>query len=180
MFDKLIEIITRFWNDILPFIIVEQWNEAIHLRLGKYHRTLKAGIWIKIPFFDSIIETAVITQTVNLPAQTLTTLDEQGIVLKALIRYRVVNVKNYLLNVMHANDVLVDTTMGMIRDIVELTTWADLIDVNEQITAEVKEFVEKWGIEIEKITITDLAIVKTFRILGDDIKPLPLNEFNNG
>ena len=68
----------------------------------------------------------------------------------------------------------------MIRDIVEVTNWADLVDVNEQITAEVKEFVQKWGIEIEKITITDLAIVKTFRILGDDIKPLPLNEINNG
>lgn len=180
MFDKLIEILTRFWNDILPFVIVEQWNQAIHLRLGKYNRTLKAGIWLKIPFFDSIIETAVITQTVNLPAQTLTTLDEKGIVLKALIRYRVNDVTKYLLSVMHANDVLVDTTMGMIRDIVEVTNWADLVDVNEQITAEVKEFVQKWGIEIEKITITDLAIVKTFRILGDDIKPLPLNEINNG
>jgi regulator of protease activity HflC (stomatin/prohibitin superfamily) len=78
---------------------------------------------------------------------------------------------------MHANDVLVDTTQGMIRDIVELTTWADLVDVNQTITNEVKEYVKKWGIEVEAITITDLAIVKTFRILGDsNVKPLPLNE----
>ena len=180
MFDKLIDFLIQFGKDLLPFVIVEQWNGAVHLRFGKFVSIRYPGIHLKLPFFDSIIETAVITQTVNLPAQTLTTLDEKGIVLKALIRYRVTNVKDYLLNVMHANDVLIDTTMGMIRDIVEVTNWEDLVDVNEQITAEVKEFVQKWGIEIEKITITDLAIVKTFRILGDDIKPLPLNDLNNG
>jgi len=130
---------------------------------------------------DSIIETAVITQSVNLPAQTLTTLDEQGIVLKAIIRYQITDVKKYLLSVMHANDVLIDTTQGMIRDIVEITNWEDLVNVNETITTEVKEYVKKWGIEVESITITDLAIVKTFRILGDNnVKPLPLNEIGNG
>lgn len=179
MFDKLIDFLIQFGKDLLPFVIVEQWNGAVHLRFGKFLSVRNPGIHLKLPFFDSIIETPVITQTVNLPAQTLTTLDEKGIVLKAIIRYRVIDVKEYLLSVMHANDVLVDTTMGMIRDIVELTNWTDLVNVNEHITAEVKEFVQKWGIEIEKITITDLAIVKTFRILGDNIKPLPLNEIGN-
>ena len=55
MFDKLIEIISRFWKDLLPFVIVEQWNEAIHLRFGLFLRTLKPGIHFKIPLLDSII-----------------------------------------------------------------------------------------------------------------------------
>ena len=181
MFDKLIDFLIQFGKDCLPFVIVEQWNGAVHLRFGKYIGVRNPGIHFKLPFMDSIIETPVITQSVNLPAQTLTTLDEQGIVLKAIIRYRVNDVKEYLLGVMHANDVLIDTTQGMIRDIVEVTKWENLVDVNSQITNEVKEFVEKWGIEVEVITITDLAIVKTFRILGDNnVKPLPLNEIGNG
>jgi regulator of protease activity HflC (stomatin/prohibitin superfamily) len=69
---------------------------------------------------------------------------------------------------MHANDVLIDTTQGMIRDVVELTTWDDLVDVNETITDKVKEYVVKWGIEVEAVTITDLGIVKSFRIFGDE------------
>jgi hypothetical protein len=36
------------------------------------------------------------------------------------------------------------------------------------ITNEVKEFVVKWGIEVEAVTITDLGIVKSFRIFGDE------------
>lgn len=168
MLDKLIDFLIRFYKDALPFVIIEQWNAAVQLRFGKYNRNLKAGIYIKIPFFDSIIECPVITQSVNLPSQTLTTLDEQSIVLKSIIRYHVKDVRKYLLTVMHANDVLIDTTQGIIRDVVEMTNWPDLVDVNSQITNEVKEYVKKWGIEVEAVTITDLGLVKSFRIFGDE------------
>jgi regulator of protease activity HflC (stomatin/prohibitin superfamily) len=168
MFDKLVALIERFGYQLMPFVIIEQWNAAVQLRYGKWIRNLSGGIHFKIPFFDSIIECPVITQSVNLPSQTLTTLDEESIVLKAIIRYRVSNIQTYLLGVMHANDVLIDTTQGIIRDVVEMTTWPGLVDVNSQITNEVKEYVVRWGIEIEAVTITDLAIVKSFRIFGDE------------
>jgi len=168
MFDKLVDLLVRFSMDILPFVIVEQWNGAVQLRYGKFIKVLYPGIHFKIPFFDSIIECPVITQSVNLPSQTLTTLDDESIVLKSIIRYRVSNIQTYLLGVMHANDVLIDTTQGMIRDVVELTTWDDLVDVNETITNKVKEYVVRWGIEVEAVTITDLGLVKSFRIFGDE------------
>lgn len=168
MFDKLVALIERFGYELMPFVIIEEWNGAVQLRFGKFIKVLKSGIHFKIPFFDGIIETPVITQSVNLPSQTLTTLDEQSIVLKSIIRYRVSNIRTYLLGVMHANDVLIDTTQGIIRDVVELTTWDDLVDVNETITNKVKKFVVKWGIEIEAVTITDLGMVKSFRIFGDE------------
>ena len=168
MLDKLVDLLVRFGMDMLPFVIIEQWNGAVQLRYGKFIKVLYPGIHFKIPFFDSVIECPVITQSVNLPSQTLTTLDEQSIVLKSIIRYRVSNIQTYLLGVMHANDVLIDTTQGMIRDVVELTTWDDLVDVNETITNKVKEYVVRWGIEVEAVTITDLGIVKSFRIFADE------------
>ena len=168
MLDKLVDLLVRFGRDMLPFVIIEQWNGAVQLRFGKWVRNLSGGIYFKIPFFDSIIECPVITQSVNLPSQTLTTLDEQSIVLKSIIRYKVSNIQTYLLGVMHANDVLIDTTQGIIRDVVEMTTWPGLVDVNSQITNEVKEYVVRWGIEIEAVTITDLGLVKSFRIFGDE------------
>ena len=168
MFDKLVALIERFGYQLMPFVIIEEWNAGVHLRYGRYINTLNSGVHFKIPFFDNIIECPVITQSVNLPSQTLTTLDDESIVLKAIIRYKVINVRTYLLGVMHANDVLIDTTQGMIRDVVELTTWDDLVNVNEIITDKVKEYVIRWGIEVEAVTITDLGIVKSFRIFGDE------------
>ena len=118
MLDKLVDLLVRFGMDMLPFVIVEQWNGAVQLRCGKFIKVLSPGIHFKIPFFDSVIETPVITQSVNLPSQTLTTLDDESIVLKSIIRYKVSNIQTYLLSVMHANDVLIDTTQGIIRDVV--------------------------------------------------------------
>jgi len=168
MLDRLVDLLVRFGMDMLPFVIIEQWNGAVQLRYGKFIKVLSPGIHFKIPFFDSIIECPVITQSVNLPSQTLTTLDEESIVLKAIIRYKVSNIQTYLLGVMHANDVLIDTTQGIIRDVVEMTTWPGLVEVNSKITNEVKEYVVRWGIEIEAVTITDLGLVKSFRIFGDE------------
>ena len=168
MLDKLVDLLVRFGMDMLPFAIVEQWNGSVQLRFGKFIKVLYPGIHFKIPFFDSVIECPIITQSVNLPSQTLTTLDDESIVLKSIIRYKVSNIQTYLLSVMHANDVLIDTTQGIIRDVVERTTWNNLVDVNETITNEVKEYVVRWGIEVEAVTITDLGIVKSFRIFGDE------------
>jgi regulator of protease activity HflC (stomatin/prohibitin superfamily) len=168
MFDKLVQVLERFGYQLMPWVIIEEWNAGVHLRYGKWINTLYSGIHFKIPFFDNVIECPVITQSVNLPSQTLTTLDEQSIVLKSIIRYKVSNIQTYLLSVMHANDVLIDTTQGIIRDVVEMTKWDNLIDVNTQITNEVKEYVVRWGIEVEAVTITDLGLVKSFRIFGDE------------
>jgi regulator of protease activity HflC (stomatin/prohibitin superfamily) len=172
MFDKLLDFLVNLGQDILPFSIVNQWERAVYLRFGKFEKVVEPGIIFKIPFFDKIWTTEVITQTVHLQPQTLTTADNKDCVLKAIIRYHVVDVEKFLLNVMHASDVLVDTTQGIIRDIVERTEWYDLVDVNETITQEVSIMVENWGIQIEKVTLTDLGLVKTYRIMSNTSKEI--------
>lgn len=167
MFDKLIDLIVTFIHDILPWKIVDQWEEGVHLVNGKFHRVVKPGVNFKFPFFHQIIVTPVITQTVNLKPQTLTTLDEKTIVLSSIVRYHIHDVEKFLLNVMHANDVLVDTTQGIIRDIVEYTNWEDLNDLTNIVTPEVNEEVEKWGISVETVKFPDLGQIVTYRIMSD-------------
>lgn len=167
MFDKLIDLLVTFINDFLPFKIVNQWERGVHLRFGKFLRVVGPGIRRKVPFFDNIITTPVITQTVNLRSQTVTSKDEKSIVLSSIVRYHINDVEKFLLGVMHANDVLVDTTQGIIRDIVENTTWDDLIDLTNTVTPSVHKQVEKWGIEIEQISFPDLGEIVTYRIISD-------------
>ena len=80
---------------------------------------------------------------------------------------------------MHASDVLVDTTQGIIRDSVERTNWYDLENVNETLTNEVSKVVMDWGITIERVTLTDLGIVSTYRIMSDSNKATPIINQNN-
>lgn len=171
MFDKLLEFIMQFLEDILPVKIINQWEKGVYLRFGKYIKNVEPGLVFKVPFADKIWHSPVITQTIHLQPQTLTTLDGKDVVLKAIVRYHVDDVKEFLLNVMHASDVLVDTTQGVIRDTVEGYNWEDLYNISEYLQSQVQDIVDNWGIKIERITLTDLGIVKTYRIMSDTSKP---------
>ena len=173
MFDKLIDLLVTFINDILPFKIVNQWEKGVHLRFGKFIRVVSPGLKWKLPFFDSILTTAVITQSVNLRSQTVTSLDEKSVVLSSIVRYYIFDVEKFLLGVMHANDVLVDTTQGVIRDIVEETTWENLVGLTELVTPAVNNQVEKWGIKVELVSFPDLGQIITYRIISDT-KEIPI------
>lgn len=179
MFDKLIDLIVTFIHDFLPFKIVNQWEEGVHLRNGIFLKVVKPGLVGKRPFFDKIWVTPVITQTVNLSPQTVTSADERNVVLSSIVRYHIYDVKKFLLGVMYANDVLVDTTQGIIRDIVEDTTWEDLVDLTNKVTPAVNKQVKKWGIQVELVSFPDLGEITTFRIIGDTSKNshniLPVN-----
>ena len=180
MFDKLIDLIVTFINDILPWKIVDQWEKGVHLRTGKFLRVVEPGLRFKVSFFDQIITTPVITQTVNLSPQTVTSEDERSVVLTSIVRYHIHDVEKFLLGVMHANDVLVDTTQGIIRDIVEGCKWHDLYDLGSVVTPEVNEQVNKWGITVEQVSFPDLGEIKTYRVMGDTQKStstiLPVTE----
>jgi regulator of protease activity HflC (stomatin/prohibitin superfamily) len=107
-----------------------------------------------------------------LKPQTVTSLDEKSVVLTTIVRYHIFDVEKFLLGVMHANDVLVDTTQGIIRDIVERTTWEQLVDLNKRVTPEVNKQVKKWGIHVELISFPDLGEIKTYRIMTDGGKEM--------
>lgn len=170
MFDKLVDLIVTFIHEILPFKIVDQWEKGVRLNFGKFSNIVEPGLRWKIPFFSQIITTPVITQTVNLKPQTLTSLDEKSVVLSSIVRYHIFDVEKFLLGVMHANDVLVDTTQGTIRDIVESTTWEDLYDLGNYVLPEVNQQVEKWGIMVEQVSFPDLGQVQTYRVISDCTK----------
>jgi regulator of protease activity HflC (stomatin/prohibitin superfamily) len=177
MFDKLIELIVTFIHDVLPFKIVNQWEEGVHLRFGKYISVVEPGLVWKLPFFDHVITTPIITQTVNLKPQTVTSEDEKSVVLTSIVRYHIHDVEKFLLGVMHANDVLVDTTQGIIRDIVEGCKWSDLYDLSTVVTPEINKQVEKWGITVELVSFPDLGEIVTYRIMSDGgtkDHPIPL------
>lgn len=180
MFDKLIELLIKIGQDALPYSIVDQWEEGVFLRFGKYIKNVKPGIHFKFPFIEKIWTTPVITQTVNLTAQTITTADERCIVLTSIVRYNIHDIKKFLLSVMHANDVLVDTTQGIIRDIVEETNWDELVDLTDKVTSEVNLQVERWGITVEAVKFPDLGEIKTIRIISDGEKKniLPILEID--
>jgi regulator of protease activity HflC (stomatin/prohibitin superfamily) len=88
------------------------------------------------------------------------------------VRYHIYDVEKFLLGVMHANDVLVDTTQGIIRDVVEGCKGDDLYDLGKVVTPEVNNQVEEWGIKVEQVSFPDLGLITTYRVMTDGKQPV--------
>ena len=168
MFDKLITLLQEFWQQLSPIYIIDMWEKGLHLRFGKFHTISDAGLHFKIPFFDSIWKQTVVTQSIHLHPQSITSADYKNIVVRAIVRYDICDTFLFLTKLAHPTDVLVDTTMSMIREIIEERNWDDLVDIENELTTKIGLKLEQWGINVERVTLTDLAEINSIRLISDE------------
>jgi membrane protease subunit HflC len=176
--DKLIDIIADAWEQFLPFTVISHYQQGVRLRLGrkpssqgifKSATVLDPGFHWKIPFVDEILTEMVKTTTMNISEQSVTTLDGQSVVVAAVLKYSISDVEKLLLEVGTAKDALNDMAKGIIRDKIIQTNWADCNNsaLTGSISKKLKHEATKWGITVEEITLTDLGLMRSIRILNE-------------
>jgi membrane protease subunit HflK len=171
MFDKLIELLSNWWYYVTPIVIIPTYEEAVLLRFGHFKKVLPPGFHVKLPIFDEVITQHVVVTTLSLAAQSLYTQDKQNIVVKGVIKYRISDVKTFLLEVYDAQDALADMTQSIIKNIIISTTINDCVDpeIDNVLTKKVRTEARKWGVDIQQVTLTDIAPIRSFRIINDSI-----------
>ena len=171
MFDKLIDLLSNSIEQLMPVVIVRHYEMGVLLRFGKYKHILRPGIHFKIPFADEAICQHVAITTLSLPPQSLYTKDKQNIVVKGVVKYKLSDVKTFLLEVYDAQDALSDMTQSIIKNIVMDKTLDECIDseIDNLLSKKVRVEAKKWGVEIQQVTLTDLAPIRSFRIINDTI-----------
>lgn len=171
MFDRLIDVITEWWAYLMPAIIIPNYEEAVLLRNGKFIKVLGPGFHVKLPVFDEVISHHVVVTTLSLPAQSLYTQDKQNIVVKGVIKYKIADVKIFLLEVFDAQDALADITQSIIKNIIITTPLEECLDLelDNLLTKKVRVEARKWGVEIQQVTLTDIAPIRSYRIINDSV-----------
>jgi len=170
MFDKLIEIITNWWLQLTPIIIIRDYEEAVLLRFGRFKAVFKPGMHFKIPLFDEVIDQHVVVTTLSLDAQSLYTKDKQNIVVKGLIKYKIADVKIFLLEVYDAQDALSYMSQSIIKNVIMSMTMDECTDseLDNTLTKKVRVEAKKWGVEVQQVTLTDLAPIRSYRLINDN------------
>lgn len=170
--DKLVEWLISIIKDVVPFFIVRAYQEAILLRGGVYYKSYKPGFYLKIPFLDELVEHHVTITTINLPAQSLVTTDNKNIVVKAIIKYKVIDIKTFLIDVFNASDALADITQGIIKTMIMGSTWKECINVeiDNTISKKVRVEAKKFGIQVDFVTLTDIAEMRTLKLINQTEK----------
>lgn len=169
MFDKLIDLLSQIWQHLIPWVIIIQTDMAVRLRFGKFKEILNPGLHWKIPVVDEILSHTCVWTTISLNSQSLTTNDGKNLVIKAVVKYKISGIQTFLLEVWDATDALSDMTQGIIFKLIKGKTWeqCQTEDLENQITKKVKVEAKRWGIEVQEVTLSDLAQIRSIRLIND-------------
>jgi regulator of protease activity HflC (stomatin/prohibitin superfamily) len=164
----IVNLLSEGWDTIKVCFWIQEYEGAILMRVGKFKRDLDPGFHWKWFVFDEVLTCSIATETMSVKSQSLTTNDDKNIVLGAVVKCYISNPKKYLLKVKDVTNAISDVTQGKIKDIVMHKSWAECREgLDEAITAALKPEAMKWGISVEYVTITDLAIIKTIRLIQE-------------
>jgi regulator of protease activity HflC (stomatin/prohibitin superfamily) len=169
MFDKLIDLLITWIKEIIPFVIIPSYEEGVVMRGGKFNKLIKCGVHFKIPFYDDVLTQHIVMTTLSLPAQSLYTIDNQIIVVKGVVKYKISDTKTFLLEVYDAKDAISDMTQSIIKNIITSKTMKECLreDIDNLLTKKSRVEVRKWGVDVQQVTLTDLAPIRSFRIIND-------------
>lgn len=169
MLDRLIDFLLGFWDKLVPCYIINEYQEGVVLRFGHFNKVVEKGFYWKIPFIDEIIEQHVMVTTLNIPPQSIITLDEHSLVIESVVKYRISDTKKYILEVFDAEDAIRDITQSTIKRVIAEKSWDDCRgnDLDDLITKRTRAEIRKFGISIEQVTLTSMDKIRSFRLIGD-------------
>ncbi|MFC7326226.1 SPFH domain-containing protein [Marinactinospora rubrisoli] len=138
--------------------IVPQAEQDVVERFGRYHRTLKSGLNIVIPFVDHIRERIDMRdQVVSFPPQSAITQDNLGVEVDTVVYYRVTNVYDAtykVSNFITAVEQLASATLRNViggMDLEQTLTSRD--QINRELRAVLDEATEDWGIRVSRVEL---------------------------
>lgn len=170
-FDRIMNWVEKFIAYFQFLFIINQYDAGVVLRFGKYSRTVGPGLHLRVPFgveehtYDTIVRT-----TSYLETQTVTSSDGKSINISAILVYKIGNIKRWLLEVDDAEAALHDMTYGIISELAETKTWAQIMKpaFMEEVTELVQEEAISWGARVEAVKLSDRVQSKSLRLMGMD------------
>lgn len=168
MFDRLFELVGQFIGAFRFIDIVDAFEEGVVLRLGKYRMTVGPGkVWLRILYIDKLIVDNVVTTTLSLKEQVLTTADNKSIIISVMIRWRIRDIKKILLETEGGEAVLTDCAMGEVAQYVKDNTLQELFDADasESLYRAIRKRGWRFGIEVEEVQVTDFATTRVIRLI---------------
>ena len=160
MLDRVIHLVTEFAYLFRIFTVIRDYERAVVLRAGKYHRTLGPGAhWVLPLAVDEVICETVTPRTTNLPKQTLETSDGVQVTLSWIVRWRVVDIRKFLLESPEHSEIMLDSTLGAVSEVVGKYTYDELHRgrVRKVLLRRVRDNASVWGIRVQSIQLQDRA-----------------------
>lgn len=141
--------------------IVPQGEEWVVERLGKFHRTLKPGLNLIIPYMDTVRKKISTRDIIlDIPQQEVITKDNAVILTNAVTFIRVTDPKNALYGVENFKIAIQQLVMTTLRSILGEMSLDQALSNRDHIKAKLKDQiiddVADWGVTIKSVEIQDI------------------------
>lgn len=168
----LIDWIAGLWDQINPFVVIQQYESGIHMRLGRKIKDLPVGLSflpLKTLFIDQVLTIHTKKDTIQIENVNVTTLDGKSVSVGAVIEFEVTSPSLFFLE---ANDALSnakDISRGIIADCLADCNWEEIkqkptrTDIKRRISKEL----ESIGIKTNQVLFTNMVVSRAFTIFKD-------------
>ena len=155
------------FNAIKIWVILQPWEEGVRVRIGKYKKKLKGGIYFRIPYFDSIYIQEVRVRICSMPIQTVSTKDGKTITLNGAIKYYIYDVEKLYESLFQPETTILNLAMSYVAEYVSERNLTEITikDIKEEIHK--KLTTHEYGIEFLHFDIISFAVVRTYRLIQD-------------
>ena len=149
------------WTFIQVVRIVPQKENFVVERLGKYSKTLSAGLHILVPFLDRVAyKHSLKEQAIDVPSQSCITKDNIAVEIDGILYVQVVDAQlaSYgIENYFYATSQLAQTTLRSEIGKIELDrTFEERDLINAQVVAAVDAASDPWGVKVLRYEIKDI------------------------
>jgi regulator of protease activity HflC (stomatin/prohibitin superfamily) len=142
--------------------IVPQRQAFIVERLGKYHKTLEAGLHILLPFIDKVsYRHSLKEQAIDVPPQMCITRDNISVEVDGILYMQVMDPKNAsygINNYAFASSQLAQTTMRSVIGKLDLDkTFEERDSINGTIVEAVDAASDPWGVKVTRYEVKNIT-----------------------
>ncbi len=142
-------------------IIVSQASTVIVQRLGKYYKTLEAGIHFNVPIIDSVLPLISMKERVSdFPPQPVITKDNVTMQIDTVVYYQVTDSKLFAYGVERPIQALENLTATTLRNLIgdlELDqTLTSRDKINGKMWEVLEEATDAWGIKVNRVELKNI------------------------
>jgi regulator of protease activity HflC (stomatin/prohibitin superfamily) len=136
--------------------IIRQSNEALVERLGRYHRTLKPGIYFILPWLDTIVyQNTTREQVLEIERQSAITKDNVALEVDAIVYWRILNLERTYYTVENIETALKNVVISILRSEIGRIKLEQAVHARSEIAQtllqQLNEAVANWGIKITRV-----------------------------
>jgi hypothetical protein len=145
-------------------ILINQYERAIILRLGKYKKQVKPGIHTRIPLADNVLVIDVREKVTEFKAERMLTKDNVPVTIDAILRYKIIEERasDAYLNVENFNDMIQQVSQTTLRNSIGSSLFQEILsrreEINESIKSKIAVESNNWGIMVTGVEIRQVII----------------------